>query len=562
MRGKPSEEPRLLEDRPVSVSPDGEVFPIPDELEEARERARLERLVSEQRLLGREVVVVMGVGFVGAVMAGVVADSVDAETGRPLYFVIAMQRPSPRSYWKIPYLNRGIPPVSAEDPEVPKLLRRCAEERKTLTATFSYEALSMADVVVVDVQCDYHKESLGQVRRGYADIAALEQSLKDIGQRIQPHCLVLIETTVPPGTTEFVAYPILKKAFQARGIGDREPVLAHSFERVMPGRHYVASIRDFWRVCSGINPEAKEKVVRFLSNVINVRDYPLTVMDRPIESETCKIVENSYRATILAFLHEWSLFSERNGVDLVKVVEAIRMRPTHSNILFPGPGIGGYCLPKDGGLGVWAYHTLMGFEDEIFKITPLAIDINDTRALHVARLVRDALRNMGRIVAASKVALLGASYREDVGDTRYSGSELVVRKLAEMGADVSVHDPYVKRWWELEKQDSYPADGQSRARFFRNQEKLGELKVECQLAKALAGADAVVLAVRHAPYLDLDPDAVVRMTGKPVAVVDCFGILDDARIRRFFELGCEVKGLGRGHIQRIKEEVRSRRPAH
>lgn len=557
MTGGLIHDPRIVDERPVSISPEGEVFPLPDEADEARENARLERLASEQRLLGREVVVVMGVGFVGAVMAGVVADSLDPSTGKPLYFVIAMQRPSTRSYWKIPYLNRGIPPVSAEDPEVPRLLRRCVERRRTLTATFSYEALSLADVVVVDVQCDYHKENLGHVREGYADIAALEESLRIIGERIQPHCLVLIETTVPPGTTEYVAYPILKKAFEKRGIRDREPVLAHSFERVMPGRQYVASIRDFWRVCSGMNPEAKEKVVRFLSNVINVRDYPLTVLERPIESETCKIVENSYRATILAFLHEWSLFSERNGVDLVKVVEAIRVRPTHSNILFPGPGIGGYCLPKDGGLGVWAYHTLMGFEDEIFRITPLAIDINDTRALHVARLVRDALRNMGRIVAASKVALLGASYREDVGDTRYSGSELVVRKLVEMGADVSVHDPYVKRWWEFEKQDSYPADGQSRARFFRNQEKLRELRVEPDLARALAGADAVVLAVRHAPYLDLDPDQVVHMTGRPVAIVDCFGILDDSRIRRFFELGCEVKGLGRGHIQRIKEEVRS-----
>ena len=115
-------------------------------------------------------------------------------------------------------------------------------------------------------------------------------------------------------------------------------------------------------------------------------------MDRPIESETCKIVENSYRATTLAFLHEWSLFSERNGVDLPKIVEAIKVRPTHSNMIFPGPGIGGYCLPKDGGLGVWSYPTLMGFEDDIFKITPLAIDINDTRALHVAGLVRDGLR--------------------------------------------------------------------------------------------------------------------------------------------------------------------------
>jgi nucleotide sugar dehydrogenase len=266
-------------------------------------------------------------------------------------------------------------------------------------------------------------------------------------------------------------------------------------------------------------------------------------------------VENSYRAAILAFNHEWSLFAERNGVDLTKVLKAIKVRPTHSNIMMAGPGIGGYCLPKDGGLGFWSYHTLMGFNDDIFKITPAAIDINDTRGLHAAQLVRDALRNMGKIVAASRVALLGASYREDVGDTRYSGSEVVVRKLTEMGADVEVHDPYLKHWWELEKQESYPAPGHSLARFFRNQERLGELRMRETLAGALKGADAVVFAVRHEAYLDLDPDAVIEMTGRPAAVVDCFGILDDAKIRRYFELGCEVKGLGRGHVKRIKDEV-------
>jgi hypothetical protein len=76
-----------------------------------------------------------------------------------------------------------------------------------------------------------------------------------------------------------------------------------------------------------------------------------------------------------------------------------------------------------------------------------------------------------------------------------------------------------------------------------------------KMADALKGADAVVFAVRHEAYLNLDPEAVVRMTGRPVAVIDCFGILDDARIRRYFELGCEVKGLGRGHVKRIKDEV-------
>jgi UDP-N-acetyl-D-glucosamine dehydrogenase len=405
------------------------------------------------------------------------------------------------------------------------------------------------------VQCDFVKEELGNLQSGYVEMGAIEESFRIIGKLIEPSCLVLIETTVPPGTTEYIAYPILKKAFKKRGI-EEEPLLAHSFERVMPGREYVKSIRNFWRVCSGMNEESAKRVVSFLSTVIDVEQYPLTVLERPIESETCKIVENSYRAAILAFLDEWSLFAETNGIDLIKVLDAIRQRPTHSNIIFPGPGIGGYCLPKDGGLGLWAYKHLLGFEDDIFTITPEAININDTRALHAAQLVRDALRNMGKIMAASQVAILGASYREDVGDTRYSGSELIVRKLAEMGAEITVHDPYVEHWWEFESQDTYPAIGESRARFFRNQEQLCELRMSPTLADAVKGADAVVLAVRHKEYLLLDPDDIVEMAGDPFAVVDCFGILDDRKIGRFFELGCEVKGLGRGHIQRIKEKVR------
>ncbi len=541
-----------------STCPAGEVFPLPREKDYDLEFERLKKLIDEQRRMGREIVVVMGVGFVGAVMAGVIADSVDKATGKPNKFVIGMQRPSTRSFWKIHYINRGIAPVQAEDPEVAPLIRRCVTEKGTLAATFTYDVLGLADTVVVDVQCDYIKETLGNVRQGRADIAALEDCLKTIGERIKPDCLVLIETTVPPGATQYVAYPIIKKAFEKRGIRDTEPLLAHSFERVMPGKNYVASIRDFWRVCSGINEAARDRVKVFLSDVLNTEEFPLTVLDSPIESETCKVIENSYRATILAFLHEWSLFAERNGIDLIKVIQAIKVRPTHSNIIFPGPGIGGYCLPKDGGLGFWAYQTLLGFEDDVFKITPQAIDINDTRALHVARLVRDALRNMGKIVAACKVAVLGASYREDVGDTRYSGSELLVRKLAEMGAEISVHDPYVQHWWEFERQEDYPAPGHSWSRFFRNQEKLNELSISKSAGEALEGADAVVLAVRHEVYREMAPSEIVEMCGKPVAVVDCFGILDDRKIRSFFELGCEVKGLGRGHVKRIKDDVKNR----
>jgi len=538
-----------------SISPAGEKFAIPEENKHDAEFERVALLAEAARNEGREIVVVMGVGFVGAVMAAIIADTVDKQTGKPGKFVIGCQRPSIRSYWKIPLLNRGISPVKAEDPEVEPMITRCVLDKKTLIATYNSDCLKLADCVVVDVQCDYTKQDLGNMRTGRAEMAALEATIKTIGEKVPPDCLTLIETTVAPGTTEFVAWPIMKKAFAARCI-ETEPLLAHSFERVMPGRQYIASIRDFWRVCSGCNGQARDRVEKFLREVLNTEEFPLTVMDRPIESETTKIVENSYRATILAFLDEWSLFAERNGVDLIKVVKAIKVRPTHSNMIFPGPGIGGYCLPKDGGLGYWAYKHILGFSDDIFKITTTAIDVNDTRGLHVAALTRDALRNLGRQVAGATILLCGASYRQDVGDTRYSGSEIVVRKLTEMRAEMRVHDPYLEHWYELESQDTYPAPGHSRARFFRNQNGLVNLRIQSDLAESLTGAQAIILAVPHAPYLELAPEKIVEWAGHPLAVIDCFGILDDQKIRRYFELGCEVKGLGRGHIQRIKEEVR------
>jgi len=539
-----------------STSPTGKKFPIPSKIQYDKELKRIEKLVTQARKEKKEIVVVMGLGFVGAVMAAIVADTKDKK-GKPSKFVIGCQRPSPRSYWKIPMVNMGIAPVKAEDPEVDILIERCVLKTKTLVATFNSDCLQFADCVVVDVQCDCSKKQLGNMKTGEADMAALEDTMKTIGEKIQPECLVLIETTVAPGTTEFVAWPILKKAFAKRGI-KKTPLLSHSFERVMPGKDYVASIRDFWRVCSGCEEIARNRVEKFLYEVLNTKQFPLTVMDRPIESETTKIIENSYRAAILAFLHEWSLFAERNGVDLIKVIKAIKVRPTHSNIIFPGPGIGGYCLPKDGGLGYWAYKHILGFEDgdKLFKITPTSIDINDTRGLHVAELTRDALRNMGRYIAGAEVLICGASYRQDVGDTRYSGSEMVVRKLSEMSAEIRVHDPYVEHWYELEDQDEYPAPGHSWKRFFRNQENLKGIIVEKDLKKALKGIEAMILAVPHTHYLDLKPDDIVKWAGGPIAVVDAFGILSDDKIRRYFELGCEVKALGRGHLARLKREVR------
>ena len=219
-----------------SINPAGEKFPMPGAEQYAAEYKRLEKLAGDARKEGREIVVVMGLGFVGAVMAAIVADTVDKKNGRPTKFVIGCQRPSTRSYWKTPLLNRGESPVKAEDPEVEsddRALRSGEEDahRHLQSAT----AWRWPTAWSWTCSATTSSSDLGNMSTGEADMAALEATLKTIGEKIPPNCLVLIETTVAPGTTEFVAWPILKKAFHARGI-ESEPLLAHSFERVMPGK--------------------------------------------------------------------------------------------------------------------------------------------------------------------------------------------------------------------------------------------------------------------------------------------------------------------------------------
>ncbi len=150
----------------ISISPTGEKFEIPQAEQYSAEYSRVEKLAEAARREGKEIIVVMGVGFVGAVMAAIIADTTDKLTGKPSKFVIGCQRPSTRSYWKIPLLDKGISPVKAEDPEVEEIISRCVLDKKTLIATYNSDCLKLADCVVVDVQCDYTKNDLGNMRIG------------------------------------------------------------------------------------------------------------------------------------------------------------------------------------------------------------------------------------------------------------------------------------------------------------------------------------------------------------------------------------------------------------
>ncbi len=495
---------------------------MPSEEEAEKEKQVLKQITAEQRALGRKIVAVQGLGFVGCVMASVVADATD-ENGKPIYYVHGHQRASKRSYWKVPVINSGVPPVSSSDPEVPLIFRRTVVEKQNFRATCEDSVYSLVDVVVVDIQLDATKPAFGEAEKGYCDITAFREGIRTLGQYIQPHCMVLVETTVPPGTCEKVVKPILEEEFVKRGIDiiANPPLVAHSYERVMPGARYVESIRDFWRVFSGVNQKSIELCREFLSNVLNVKEFPLTQLDSTNASELSKTMENTYRAVNIALTLEWAKFAEQIGVDIFKVRDAIRKRKgTHDNLLRPSLGVGGYCLTKDPVLANWAMGALFGAQGTLdFAIR--SVNVNDTMPLHTIDIIRKEFPNLQNL----KVAVLGVSYLEDVGDTRHSPSKTLVEFLRKDLAIVKAHDPYVEAWPELE-----------------------EIQVQSELANVLPEADVVIFAVGHSHYKALEPKQLIEICKTKPLIVDCSNFLSDATIGTYKALGCKVRGVGKGHI--------------
>jgi nucleotide sugar dehydrogenase len=510
----------------ISLAPDGTEFLLPTEEESQKERDILEKITREQKELGRKIVAVQGMGFVGCVMATVIADAED-ETGKPLYFVHGQQRASARSYWKVPIINTGNSPVKSSDAEVPEIFKRTVSEKKTFRATWLNYAFEVADIVVVDIQLDATKPAFGEAERGYCDLSAFRDGMRTLGKHIQPECMILVETTVPPGTCERVVKPIIEEEFIKRGIDVKEypPLVAHSYERVMPGANYVKSIRDFWRVYSGVNDKSKAMAKEFLTDVLDTDNYPLTELENTNASEMSKVMENSYRATNIALTLEWAKFAEKVGVDVFKVREAIRKRKgTHDNLLRPSLGVGGYCLTKDPVLANWSMGAIFNIPGSL-EMAINSVNINDTMPLHTIELIKEEFPVLEDVV----VAVLGVSYLEELGDTRHSPSETLVRILNESWVIVRVHDPYVDYWAEMEN-----------------------IPVLSDRSKTIQDADVIIYAVGHEEYRNYEPEEIIRQSGKNSLIIDCSNFLTDEKIEKYLRLGCKVKGVGKGHIKNLK----------
>jgi UDP-N-acetyl-D-mannosaminuronic acid dehydrogenase len=428
-------------------------------------------------------VLVLGLGYVGLPVA-----CLFAEAGFP---VVGIRR----NREKVETINQGMCPIEGKEPGLAELLARVVSEGR-FRATTDYEVCRKTQVVLIAVETPVDPVTK---KPGYQ---ALRGALTDLGHNLSRGTMVIVESTIAPGTMDQVVKPILEENSGLRANADF--YLVNCPERVMPGK-LLANIRGCPRVVGGMSPEAAELAVKFYRHVVQADLDPADCLT----AELVKTMENAYRDVQVAFANEMALLCEDMGADVWRVRELVNKSPFRDMHL-PGAGVGGHCIPKDPWL-------LIANTDDRFepRLIPAARAINDGMPLHVVDLTVEAMREAGVDVTEAKIAVLGYAYLENSDDTRNSPSETLVARLRELGAEVVVHDPYVP---------GYQGD----------------------LDEIVQGCDAVVLMVMHDVYRAIDLDKLRAQVAHPI-LIDGRNVFSAEQARA---AGWDYRSVGKGHASR------------
>ena len=484
-------------------------------------------------------IVVIGMGYVGIPCAALLADV-------PGFQVVGVQRKSERSGWKIGCLNGGESPFEGDEPGLAALIHRVVCEKKSFRVTDDFAACFSADTILIDVQTPTDGSNTPRYK-------SLREASRQAGRHLRPGTLVIVESTVAPGTIENIVLPILEEASGLR-VGGPSPegdlrhpstpplpdlgeggggrgrnarfYLAFSYERVTPGR-LLEYITDFPRVVGGIDEESTRRAVALYRHIVRAEITPTDILT----AEMAKVVENAYRDVNIAFANEVALACERMGVNAYEVRGLINARPDR-NMHIPGAGVGGHCLPKDSWLLKYGLETYGGPASADkdnpagdVRLTLLAREINDAMPAHMLALIEKVLAEAGRESAGSKVVLLGAAYLENADDARNTPAAALARLLRLAEAEVVAHDPYVRE-----------------AEWRRSLGPGVNVPLTHDLWEALQGADCAALVTKHQQYLTLDLERVARVMRTPT-LVDGRNALDLAACTR---AGLVTRALGKG----------------
>jgi UDP-N-acetyl-D-mannosaminuronic acid dehydrogenase len=393
---------------------------------------------------------------------------------------------------RVAVINDGRMPMVGEEPGLPEMLAEVVRGGK-LRATVDYGALAGADVITINVETPVDAQHR-------PDYRALEGACRSLGPVLKRGALVIVESTVAPGTTERTVRPLLENASGMKAHVDF--FLGACPERVMPGK-LLSNLREVSRVCGGGTPETAVLMQKLYRHVVSAS---LDAADT-LTAELVKTTENAYRDVQIAFANEVALICESCGADVWRVRELVNKSPGRSMHL-PGAGVGGHCIPKDPWL---LAHAAQG--DLPLRMIPAGRATNEAMPLHMLALLEDGLAAAGRALAGARVVVLGFSYLEESDDTRNSPSEVFVGHLERAGAKVVVHDPFVS-------------------------------ELAGDLIATLKGADAAVLMVAHKLYREVDLKSVAAALAHPV-LIDGRHVYDRARAQAAGLIYCCV-GISRG----------------
>jgi UDP-N-acetyl-D-glucosamine dehydrogenase len=328
------------------------------------------------------------------------------------------------------------------------------------TATTDASCITEADVIVICVPTPLSPE-FGP------NLEAVESAARATAAHLRPGQLVVLESTTYPGTTEEVLVPILETSGLRVGV---EFNCAFSPERIDPG-NATYTLQNTPKVVGGMTPACTARATDFYSAVVD----SVVVAKGVREAEMTKLLENTYRHVNIALVNEMARFCSELDIDLWDAIRCASTKPFGFNAFYPGPGVGGHCIPIDPNYLSHRVRTHLGYS---FRFVELAQEINYGMPAYVARRVQDLLNDQGLAARGSRVLLLGVTYKADIADQRESPSVDVAHALKALGAHVSYHDPYVPEWH---------LNGESLARV-------------ADLEQAMADVDVIVLLQAHSVY--------------------------------------------------------------
>ena len=380
---------------------------------------------------------------------------------------------------RVALINQGVNPIEGIEPGLADLLAEVVASGR-LQATTDYNELAQADVILIDVETPVGDDN----RPSYTALKAVCRGLGDV---MTEGTLVIVESTIAPGTIHDVVQPLLEESSSWRV--NEDFYLGACPERVMPGK-LLHNLRHMSRVCGGSTRETADTMVSLYRHIVAA---DLDTAD-PLTAEMVKTTENAYRDVQIAFANEVALICETVGADVWQVRELVNKSP-YRQMHLPGAGVGGHCIPKD----PWLLAYGVDGKRPLYMI-PTARAVNDRMPIHMAQRVGDALAAAGIPITGAKVAVLGYAYLENSDDTRNSPSAILVNHLRAQGAQVVIHDPWVAE---------YKGDW----------------------GQIVTGCDAVVVMVAHQAYKEMDL-AMLSEKMKGTILVDGRRVFDSNDVRK------------------------------